>query len=252
MLGVGWESGQATIVTRRVVKQGHAGEAGHLSWAQYEYIADVRPDGPAAPFRATFGDPRNGIHFSAPEVGQVVKVKFHPKSQKVKFDKSDPGIQLDSGHKKADEAAVAAAHTAEAQAKFDAVAHAAPGTPAPPGSARPAGGAGDGVGEPSVLSEISAALSEITATTARISVVSSDPGKPSSAIRHARAESERAEVERLKVESARLRAKAAEMGGEAASAADPIERLARLADLHDRGALTDSEFAAEKAKILAE
>lgn len=33
---------------------------------------------------------------------------------------------------------------------------------------------------------------------------------------------------------------------------DPLERLQKLADLHDRGALTDAEFAAEKAKILNE
>ena len=38
--------------------------------------------------------------------------------------------------------------------------------------------------------------------------------------------------------------------GAAQAAADPTEQLARLADLHDRGALTDEEFAAQKAKIL--
>jgi len=32
--------------------------------------------------------------------------------------------------------------------------------------------------------------------------------------------------------------------------ADPTEKLSRLADLHDRGALTDEEFAAQKAKVL--
>jgi hypothetical protein len=36
----------------------------------------------------------------------------------------------------------------------------------------------------------------------------------------------------------------------AQAAADPTEQLARLADLRDRGALTDEEFAAQKAKIL--
>jgi putative oligomerization/nucleic acid binding protein len=252
MLGLGWESGQATIVIRRVVKQGHGGEAGHLSWALYEYIADVQPDGPAAPFRATFGDPRNGIHFNAPEVGQVVKVKFHPRSRQVKFDRSDPGIYRDLGHKKEDKAAVAAAHTAEAQAQFDAVARAAPGTSVPSSSRPPAEGRETASDASSVLSEISAALSEITATTARISVQSSDPTKPSSSARHALAERERAEAERQRGEAARLRATAAELRGEAAPAPDPdpLERLARLADLHERGALTDSEFAAEKAKIL--
>lgn len=33
---------------------------------------------------------------------------------------------------------------------------------------------------------------------------------------------------------------------------DPIGKLQQLSDLHDRGALTDSEFAMEKAKLLAE
>jgi hypothetical protein len=37
-----------------------------------------------------------------------------------------------------------------------------------------------------------------------------------------------------------------------AAGTDPIERLQKLADLKDRGVLTDSEFAAEKAKILSE
>lgn len=37
-----------------------------------------------------------------------------------------------------------------------------------------------------------------------------------------------------------------------AAPSDPVERLKTLADLHDRGALTDAEFAAEKAKILSE
>src|SRR5207302_9286673 len=33
---------------------------------------------------------------------------------------------------------------------------------------------------------------------------------------------------------------------------DPVERLQKLADLHDRGALTDAEFAVEKARILSQ
>jgi hypothetical protein len=31
---------------------------------------------------------------------------------------------------------------------------------------------------------------------------------------------------------------------------DALDELGKLADLHDRGALTDAEFAAEKAKLL--
>jgi hypothetical protein len=40
--------------------------------------------------------------------------------------------------------------------------------------------------------------------------------------------------------------------GGAEVTSDPVERLEKLADLHERGALTDAEFAAEKAKILGE
>lgn len=35
-------------------------------------------------------------------------------------------------------------------------------------------------------------------------------------------------------------------------AQDPVDRLAKLADLRDRGALTDAEFEAQKARILGE
>jgi hypothetical protein len=38
----------------------------------------------------------------------------------------------------------------------------------------------------------------------------------------------------------------------AAAAPDPTERLSKLAELHDRGVLTDEEFSAQKAKILSE
>jgi len=37
----------------------------------------------------------------------------------------------------------------------------------------------------------------------------------------------------------------------AAGAVDPIEQLTKLAELHKQGVLTDAEFAAQKAKILA-
>jgi hypothetical protein len=52
------------------------------------------------------------------------------------------------------------------------------------------------------------------------------------------------ELERLKAQEA--------SDGPAASGTspDPLERLQTLADLHDRGALTDAEFATEKAKLL--
>jgi hypothetical protein len=41
-------------------------------------------------------------------------------------------------------------------------------------------------------------------------------------------------------------------GAQAQSQADPVEQLERLAKLKDQGALTEAEFAAEKAKILGQ
>jgi Short C-terminal domain len=40
--------------------------------------------------------------------------------------------------------------------------------------------------------------------------------------------------------------------GSSRPASDPLDRLTKLADLKERGALSDDEFAAEKAKILGE
>jgi hypothetical protein len=44
----------------------------------------------------------------------------------------------------------------------------------------------------------------------------------------------------------------ARAGGNGSAAADPMERLSKLADLHQRGVLTADEFATQKAKILSE
>jgi len=41
-------------------------------------------------------------------------------------------------------------------------------------------------------------------------------------------------------------------GSSGPSASDPVDRLAKLADLKERGVLSDDEFAAEKAKILGD
>jgi len=38
---------------------------------------------------------------------------------------------------------------------------------------------------------------------------------------------------------------------QAAAAPDPIEQLKQLGQLHEQGVLTDEEFAAQKAKLLA-
>jgi hypothetical protein len=42
------------------------------------------------------------------------------------------------------------------------------------------------------------------------------------------------------------------LGGAAPASEDPLDRLSKLADLHDRGALTDAEFETEKKKLLGD
>jgi hypothetical protein len=58
-----------------------------------------------------------------------------------------------------------------------------------------------------------------------------------------------AEVTRLTAKLAQQRGTSSAPRGEPS---DPLDRLQKLADLHDRGALSDAEFAAEKAKLLRE
>ena len=56
----------------------------------------------------------------------------------------------------------------------------------------------------------------------------------------------------LDAQFARLGEPSSEIGSGSSgqSAPDPVDRLAKLADLKERGVLSDEEFAAEKAKIL--
>jgi hypothetical protein len=62
-----------------------------------------------------------------------------------------------------------------------------------------------------------------------------------------------AEMMRARVmASAQLPQNAQLAGAPAASTADPVDRIARLADLRDRGALTEQEFQAQKKRILGE
>jgi len=125
MLGRHWESAEATIVAKQVrtAKPGYEPE--------YDYVVEVRPaDG--APLRATihegFRGPKGG--FADPAVGDAVGVLYDAKSQKVRFDNSDPRLNRDALEQPAADA-------------FAAAASAAPGTTAPglPGGATAVGDA---------------------------------------------------------------------------------------------------------------
>ncbi len=93
MFGHDWQSAQAAIVATRRLPNSDPEKM------PQEYIADVKPlDLPA--FRATFRDPWDTDDFWQPDVGDVVKVRFDPKTHKVKFDKSDPQLSYQA-HKRA-------------------------------------------------------------------------------------------------------------------------------------------------------
>jgi hypothetical protein len=113
MVGRKWESAEGTVVATEVAVQTQAGYEDRL-----RYVVDVRPAS-GDPFRTTLEEPkfiRGG--FAQPGVGAVIGVLFDPKSNKAKFDTSDPRINLTRGGD-------------AAQAAFDAAASASPGT-APP------------------------------------------------------------------------------------------------------------------------
>ena len=137
MFGSDWESAEAKIVARRLHSESHGGGYDQPSYddENFEYVVDVRPKSGAASFRATIKDPFNQISFRQPDVGMVVQVKFRHKDQKVKFDRSDPALHQDDLATQ-DKKRVAAAHSGEAQARWDAIAGAAPGSAATERDAR--------------------------------------------------------------------------------------------------------------------
>jgi hypothetical protein len=142
VLGIGWKDGVATIVDRRLTDKHTEPEMGEFAGQGYEvfeYIADIEANDGSAHFRAQLQEPHIAITFKPPEVGQRVKVKLDPKAEKAKFDRADdgiyehvPGVPDWRRHgdplKEADEAAVDAGHTSDAQSRWAAQLGEAPGS----------------------------------------------------------------------------------------------------------------------------
>jgi hypothetical protein len=224
--------GTATIVARE--------QAGWSEWLPahrsfaYHFVADVQPDSGAPVFRAEFTQPQEDIRM--PEVGEQARVRFHPRSEKVELDKSE----LRNAREQAQELATE---------RFEAIADAPPGS-SPPGSAPPSA--------PAPVPDGQDTLADISATAGRLRAGTADLTETLAAIKSARAAGDLAEVDRLKAEFKRRSAASAPSSGQpvagpaaSAAASDPLERLRQLGELHASGVLTDTEFAAEKAKILA-
>jgi len=107
-----WEPATATIVSRRVVREGADGRSGTEEW-----VADVAP-GTATPFRTVIKMPPDLLgNFWGPSIGDVVRVLWDPKDNHVKFDESDPQLSFKEYRKRQKE-------------QQDAELAAPPGTPA--------------------------------------------------------------------------------------------------------------------------
>ena len=79
----GWQTGTATVVSRRLLKEWRTHNEGSVGTKRrkFEFILDVRPDDGTPRYRATCTD----SSFD-PVQGDEVQVLCKPKSQKVKFD----------------------------------------------------------------------------------------------------------------------------------------------------------------------
>jgi Short C-terminal domain len=234
MFGHDWQPGRATIVALKEVKT-----IGNDAWTGaklqgYEYVADVQPDGAGAAFRTVMSDPFDETHWRTPRVGDVLAVKCDPGRQKAKFD---------TATLRARDKAQTNAAKREQEAQFDAARNATPGSIAP------------SQGADAQLGDLQSTVAGISGAVGRLSALSDELA----AIEQAKASGDRAELERLKAE---FRARALQNAAAARQAADglarepvqsdPLERLRTLSELHDRGDLTDAEFASAKARILGQ
>ncbi len=83
MFGRRWELAEAEIVEAEFLPV-HKGDR----YSHNVYVVEVRPAG-QAPFRAKLTQPETG-HFAFPRQGHMIRVRCRPKSQKAKWDHSDP------------------------------------------------------------------------------------------------------------------------------------------------------------------
>ena len=89
ILGRSWEKAQALIVETR--PQHTAG--GRLDTFVHEFVAEVTT-AEGEVFRTKLEDPYFSPDFLEPELRDVVGVEFDPKSRRVRFDRSDPGLSI--------------------------------------------------------------------------------------------------------------------------------------------------------------
>ena len=168
-------------------------------------------------------------------VGELIPVRFDP------ADRSK--IEVDIAELKARDEAEAARYKADAIARGEAELR---------GAAQPSAG-----GVSSDFPQRAAAFREQSEGFRESTEAFRESTEAFAAMARAKAAGNQGEAERLKAEFLRRTAESHEapgkeeaVGASRGQAPDSLERLKTLADLHDRGVLTDAEFATEKAKIL--
>jgi hypothetical protein len=219
MFGHNWEPGQAKIVAARQIASRPPDPETGQDRNSYEYVADVQPATGGALFRTVMTEPFDiPVWLNATIVGTTVPVKCDPKREQAKFD-----TKAVAARNKAQKEAVKQAQ----QAQFDAMVNAAPGTNSP-------------VGAGALNSRGGGALADI------LQQATADPeGFRARMLGQAQGSGASAFV----MTPGGLAPPGTPAQG---PSTDDADRLSKLADLHDRGVLTDAEFAAEKAKILGE
>jgi hypothetical protein len=238
VLGHHWEPGEATVVTSRAAP----GPAGSVAYR--EYIIDVRPAGGSAPFRTKLGVSYSGRGEATDsrrrfKDGDVFPVLCDGKREKAKWDYDDPQIYK-PGQSPQDRK-----ENKRNPSEFDVAAAAPAGTAIHSGA-----GSDAGSGTPLAdIAETSADFAAEAAAFAERSAAFRARAEASrealGAIARARQAGDFAEVERLKAQFANS------TGESRLPTPDRrLERLQKLADLHDRGVLSDAEFATEKTQIL--
>src|SRR5258707_6953642 len=122
MFGCDWKTAEATVIAvKDLTNWSGDPDSAYTQSRPHEYVVDVRPDGEPQ-FRATFRDSYIRGFIDHPSEGEVIKVLYHPKSQKLKLIADD--WKYPAGKSKDEKQAE--------DERFDAAKHGAPGQSAAP------------------------------------------------------------------------------------------------------------------------
>jgi Short C-terminal domain len=208
------------VVTEAKCEGGYSGRAGTSPVVYHLKLRVQFDDGSVADTACKVGNSFVGSDefFST---GDIIPVRYDPNDRsQVEVDLAALGAEKEARREKLDAAAIARGEAALA--------------------GKNASGA---EGESGFADQAAAFRSQAAAFRER----TAEPLPSFSAILQAKQSGNQAEIERLKAQLAGRIVQSASSAGD-----DRLSRLQKLADLHERGALTDQEFAAEKAKILGE